>query len=313
MKLKLTSLYQICLALLITLTACASPTDQKQTRPGKPIIIATTTIVSDVVKQIGVDKIELTTLLPSGVDPHAFVPTPQDVAKISAAAIIFANGAGLEAFLDPLLESAGAKNKVTYVSEGIQLLQANPGYNEADHTDEHTGYDPHTWTDPNNVLIWTSNIAQKLSTIDPQNADFYQTNAQAYSQQLKELDSWVRKQVSQIPQAHRLIVTDHLLFAYFADEYGFTQVGALIPGYSTMSEPSAQDIAALEDEVQKLGVKAIFVGKSINPSLAERVAQDTGAHLVFIYTGSLSEPGGEADSYLAYIRYDVTAIVNALK
>lgn len=310
---KTAKITRICITLLAAITACSTPIRQGQSPDGKLTVIATTTIVSDVVKQIGGDKIELTTLLPGGVDPHAFVPTPQDVTRITQADLIFANGAGLEAFLDPLLESAGAKDKVTFVSDGIQLLHANPDPNETDHPDPQPGDDPHTWTDPNNVLIWIGNIEKKLSAQDPKNAASYRENALAYTQQINDLDGWVREQVAQIPHSKRLIVTDHLLFAYFAAEYGFTQVGAIIPGYSTMAEPSAQDIAALEDTIRNLGVKAVFVGKSINPNLAERIAQDTGIHLVFIYTGSLSEPGGEADSYLAYVRYNVSAIVNALR
>jgi manganese/iron transport system substrate-binding protein len=302
-----------CLLLTMFLSACASPMGQEQPINRKLRIVATTTIVSDVVKQVGADKIELTTLLPSGVDPHAFDPDPQDIVKIADADIIFANGVGLETFLNQLLESAGAMDKVVYVSEGIQLAQAIPGAPEPGHPTAQSGNDPHVWTNPNNVSIWVNNVEKKLSSLDPQNAAIYQANAKAYQQQLKELDSWIREQVAQISQAKRVIVSDHLVFTYFDAQYGFTQVGALIPGYSTMAEPNAQDIANLEDTIRKMGVKAIFVGKSVNPALAERVAQDTGTHLVFLYTGSLSTPGGEADSYLAYMRYDVSAVVNALK
>jgi ABC-type Zn uptake system ZnuABC Zn-binding protein ZnuA len=149
--------------------------------------------------------------------------------------------------------------------------------------------------------------------LDPANAEVYRSNAATYQEQLAELDTWIREQVAQIPPENRKIITDHLTLAYFADEYGFTQIGAIIPGYSTLAEPSAQELAGLVDKIRELDVPAIFVGNTINPALADRLTEDTGTQLVFLYTGSLSEAGGEADSYLAYMKYNVSAIVNALK
>jgi manganese/iron transport system substrate-binding protein len=271
-------------------------------------VVATTSIVADVVGNVGGDQIELTALMPLGADPHAFEPTPQDVAAVSNAHVVFASGAGLEAFLEPLLESAGAAGKAVQLSQGIELLQV-----EGAHAGEHAGGDPHTWTDPHNVMVWTRDIAQALSALDPDNAATYAANAEAYGAALRELDAWVREQVAQVPEAQRQIVTDHLLFAYFAGRYGFTQVGALVPSYSTLAEPSAKELAELEDAIRNSGVKAIFAGNTVNPNLARRVAEDTGTHIVFLYTGSLTAKGGEADSYIDYVRYNVNAIVNALK
>jgi len=273
-------------------------------------VVATTTIVADVVLNVGGDRIALTQLIPLGTDPHAFEPTPQDIAAVSRAHVVFANGAGLEEFLKPLLESAGAHDKTVEVSHGIALLEFGEEH-EDEH--EHTGGDPHTWTDPHNVAVWVHNIEYTLSALDPANAEFYATNAEAYEEKLVELDGWVREQVAQIPEANRKIVTDHQLFGYLAHTYGFTQVGAIVPGYSTMAEPSAKELAALEDAIQALGVKAIFVGNTVNPNLAQRVAKDTGTQLVTLYTGSLTEKGGQAGTYLDYMRFNVNAIVQALK
>ena len=127
------------------------------------------------------------------------------------------------------------------------------------------------------------------------------------------MDAWIREQVAQIPPQNRKLVTDHLLFGYFAERYGFEQVGAIIPAYSTAAQPTAQEVAEIENAIRTLGVKAVFVGKTVNPALAQRVAEDTGIRLVGLYHGSLSEPGGEAATYLDYLRYNVTQIVNALK
>lgn len=277
-------------------------------------VLATTTIVGDVVRQVGGDLIVLDVLLPVGSDPHAFEPAPKDAIRIAQADLIFANGAGLETFLERLLASANSQTRVIYVSEGIPLLTAEEAHkHESEDHDEHPGGDPHVWFDPNNVLVWVDNIEKALSQLDPAHATTYQANAQHYREQLQQLDAWIREQVAQLPLEDRKIVTDHLSFAYFAQRYVFTQVGAAIPGYSTLAEPSAQELAALEDAIRNMNVRAIFVGSTVNPALAERIAQDTGIRLAFLYTGSLGPPGSGAETYLDYMRYNVRTIVNALK
>ncbi|MCS6906264.1 MAG: metal ABC transporter substrate-binding protein [Anaerolineales bacterium] len=317
-------------ALLTWLIACAPLTPQPQPGQAKLRVVATTTIVGDVVANVAGDAIELSVLLPSGADPHLFNPTPQDVAKVSQADLVFANGAGLEAFLDGLLESAGAKEKTFAVSEGIQLLEsASHAHEEAhsqegehsheaehghegEHAHRHGEGDPHVWLDPNLVKVWVQNIARVLSEKDPQNASLYQRNAEAYTAQLDELDRWIRQEVEKIPAENRLLVTDHLMFGYFAQRYGFTQVGAVLPGFSTLAEPSAQELAQLEDTIRQYGIKAVFVSKAVNPDLAQRVAEDTGVKLVFLHAHSLDQ-SSPANTYLNLMRYNVSAIVEALK
>lgn len=275
---------------------------------GKLKVVATTDIVADAVMQVGGDLIDVQVLLPVGTDPHSFEPTPQDIAKVSEANMIFANGAGLEKFIEHLLESAGTQGKMVEVSDGIVLLE---DFN-ADEEEAHFG-DPHTWTDPNNVIIWVQNIETALSDADAANAEAYAANAAAYVAELKSIDAWIREQIAQIPVANRKIVTDHRLLGYYVEEYGLEQVGAIVPGYSSLSEPSAQELAEIEDAIRDLGVSTIFVGNTVNPALAERVTEDTGTKLVRFYTGSLSSADGEASTYLDYLRYNTNAFVNALK
>ena len=300
---------------LFLLVACSvEPAQPVET--GKLKVIATTTIVGDVVRQVGGDLIELGVLLPVGTDPHSFDPTPQDVARVADADVVIANGVGLEEFLDPLIESAGAEAQVVYVSEGIDFLVSAGDEQDQDlEREEHyaESLDPHTWTDPNNVIVWVQNVERILNELDPDNTNAYTENAEQYIDVLRALDAWIRDQVVQIPEANRKLVSDHAIFGYYAEEYGLEQVGVLVPGYSTLSEPSAKDIAAIEDVIAELGVKAVFVGNTVNPSLGERVAEDTGTELVFVYTGSLSNPGGEADSYRAYMRFNTEAFVDALR
>jgi ABC-type Zn uptake system ZnuABC Zn-binding protein ZnuA len=303
------------LMIILALAACSPQAEQSAgevpAADQKYKVVATTSIIGDVVSQVGDDLIALSVLLPVGTDPHSFDPTPQDIAKVAEADLIFANGAGLEEFLDNLVESAGAEDKVIYLSDGIDFLKADG--DDHDHENENAGVDPHTWTDPNNVMVWIRNIEEALSELDPQNAASYDANAGKYQAELEALDVWIRDQVELVPAENRKLVTDHKFFAYFADRYGFEQVGALIPAYSTLAEPTAQELSKIEDAIRQLDVKAIFVGNSVNPALAERVSEDTGTALISIYTGSLSEPGDQADTYLEYMRYNTSIFVNALR
>ncbi len=297
------------MSIILVLSACTPATSLVDTSaPQTPLrVVATTSIVGDVVKQVGGELVNVDILLPIGSDPHSYQPTPQDVAKISEAILVFANGAGLEEFLQNLIDNAGAADRLVEVSDGIALKYFGTGDNE------HGRGDPHTWTDPNNVKIWVKNICTKLSQVDPNHAAIYQTNANRYLSEIDQLDAWIREQVAQIPVENRKLVTDHLVFGYFSDRYGFEQIGAIIPAYSTLASPSAQDIAAIEDAIRSLGVKAIFISKNSNPTIAQRVAEDTAVKIVFLYYGSLSDASGPAASYLDYMRYNVTEIVNALK
>ncbi len=184
---------------------------------------------------------------------------------------------------------------------------------EDEHAHHHEGIDPHIWFNPMNVVAWADTIEQTLVYADPSNEVAYAANANQYRIELQQLDEWISEQVAQVPAENRKLVTDHTAFNYFAQRYGFEQVGAVIPAYSTMAEPSAQELAALEDAIEEHNVPAIFVGNTVNPDLAQRVANDTGIELVRLYTGSLSEADGDAPTYLDLMRYDTNAMVNALK
>ncbi|HSF80719.1 MAG TPA: metal ABC transporter substrate-binding protein [Anaerolineales bacterium] len=302
------SLLCACTALLYACDGAAPGTSSS----GKLKVIATTSILGNVVSNIAGEAVELEILLPPGVDPHSYEPIPQEVAAVAGANLVFANGLGLEIFLERLIQNAAGSTQVVTVSDGILPLEASGEGEAGGHPGEEQG-DPHVWMDPNNVLVWVENIATALSELDPPNAPTYQANAASYRAALLELDSWVSQQVESIPVDNRELVTDHLVFTYYAKRYGLTQVGAVVPATSTIAEPSAQEIAALEDAIRSLGVKAIFFSSTINPSLARRIAGDTQVQLVQVYTGSLSEPGGPADTYLDMIRYNTSAIVQALK
>ena len=295
-------LYTVALFILM-LSSCTG--GGSPTTGGKLKVLATTSIVGNVVSQVGGDSIILSILMPVGTDPHDFQPRPQDATALSNAHLIFSNGAGLEGFLQPLLESTGSTVKLVEVSKGITLL-ALPG------SDQPSG-DPHTWMDPNNVIIWTQNIAAALSAADPAHSVDYQANAEVYIALLRDLDTWIRSEVAQISPQNRLLVADHAVLGYFAAQYGFTQEGTITGSFSSEASPSAREVAKLEDKIHRLGVRAMFVSEGVNQSLADQIAADTGIKSVWIYHATLTTSSGPAASYLEFMRYNVNAIVAALK
>jgi ABC-type Zn uptake system ZnuABC Zn-binding protein ZnuA len=275
--------------------------------------VATTNIVGDVVDQVGGDRIELTTLMSAGVDPHSYVATPADTAALHDAHVVFANGLGLEADLEEILHSAGGDAVEIHLSHELEHLSTGTQTEDAGDGHEHEeDVDPHVWFDVTNVMHWVETIETALSALDPANAGAYQASAKAYGQQLADLDAWVVEQMANIPQGNRKLVTNHPAFGYLAARYGLEQVGAVYP-VSPSAEPSAQDIAALEDTIREYGVPAVFTESTVNPKLAQQVAEDTDVKLVTLYSGSLGGPGSGVESYILLIRYDVNAIVDALK
>lgn len=280
---------------------------------GQLQVVATTSIVADVVSQVGGDAVEVATLLPLGADPHAYTPTPQDLRMLNQADMIFINGLGLEEALMPVLETLDSGAPVVSVNAGVDpLALADDHAGDADH-EEHAGEgDPHTWFDVANVILWTGTIRDALSELDPAHASDYAAAAEQYSTMLIALDQELRARIETLPPDRRKLVSDHAEFNYFARAYGFEVVGTVIPSLSTMAQPSAQELAALQDQIRAEGVPAIFVGTAVNPGVAQQIAHDVGIEVVTLYTGSLSEPDGPAANYPDLMRYTVDRIVTAL-
>ena len=179
--------------------------------------------------------------------------------------------------------------------------------------DEHGPLDPHFWFDPTRVRQAVDVISAQLSTLDPDGHPFYRGNADSYNRELDELHDWIQAQVSLLPEEDRLLITLHDSFQYFAQRYGFKVVGAVF-SVTTESEPTAQDLTALIDTIDREGVRAVFTEKSNSEQLARRIADGTGARYAGgLYTGSLGAPGGEAGTYLDLMRHNVETIVGALK
>jgi ABC-type Zn uptake system ZnuABC Zn-binding protein ZnuA len=266
-----------------------------------PDILTTTTVLADVTRNVVGDQFTVESLLPAGSDPHSYQPVPQDAAKIKGSKVLVIHGADYEEFLQPLLENAGGKEHLIDASTGLRLLS------------DEGGTDPHLWLDPNNVIAYTDNIREGLKHFDPDGAEIYDANASAYIDQLTELDAWINGQVAQIEPQRRVLVTNHEAFGYFAERYGFTVVGAIIPSFSSDAAPSAQQMAELIEQIKLYEAPAIFLDASDNPDLAQQIAAETGVRVVTdLHLESLTD-GGPAGTYINLMRDNVTKIVQALQ
>ena len=287
----------------VTIISCErqsnSPSDSTA-----PVVLASATFLADIAQNVAGDRVVVESLLPVGSDPHSYQPTPQDVTKIAESKLLIINGAEYEHFLEPLLENAGGEREVIEASAGLSV--------RLDAESEH-GVDPHLWLDPNNVITYVENIREALTHYDPDGAAIFQSNADTYAAQLVELDEWINEQVSQIPPERRLLVTNHEALGYFAERYGFTVIGAVVPGVSSDASPSAEQMANLIDQIKASGTPAIFLDEVENPALAQQIASETGVKVIEdLHLESLTD-GPPAGSYIAMIQHNVTLIVNALK
>lgn len=282
-------------------------------------VVAAETFLADIAQNVAGNRIKIEALMPVGVDPHSFEPTPSDVAKVADSNLLIVNGAGFEVFLTDLLENTGGQRTVIEASAGLTMRtpQAGEHAEETEHeaADEHAHEgDPHFWLDPNNVIKYVETIRDGLTQADPEGAAIYRANAEAYIAQLQDLDRWIADRLGEIPPTDRLLVTNHESFGYFADRYGLRIIGTVIPGASSGASPSAQQLAALIDHIRETGAKAIFLETGANPQLARQVASETGVQVVTdLHTHSVTAAGGPAPTYIDMMKANVNAIVAALK
>jgi ABC-type Zn uptake system ZnuABC Zn-binding protein ZnuA len=289
----------IWILLLFSLSACGQTASPSGT--ADPVILTTTTILADIARNIAGDRLQVESLLPIGTDPHSYQPTPRDVVQVADSQLLIINGAGYEHFLGTLLEDAGGERKIINASAGISTRLS--AYD----------IDPHMWLDPNNVMIYVENIREALTHYDPDGAEIYRSNADAYIAQLTELDKWIVEQVSQIPEENRLLVTNHEALGYFAERYGFIITGTVIESFSSGASPSAGQMAGLIDQIKLSGAPAIFLDASDNELFAQQIADETGVRVVTdLHLESLTD-GAPAVSYIELMKHNVTLIVDALK
>jgi ABC-type Zn uptake system ZnuABC Zn-binding protein ZnuA len=305
-------------------TAGAQEQDQEKLK-----VVATFSILEDIVANVGGDAIELESIVPAGGDAHSFDPEPDQVASVGDADLVVEIGIGFEPWLTDMIDASGSGAQLVTVTDGLDLIdglgegdhEAEASPEDEDHAGEDHGHDhdtggidPHVWGDVANVIAITDTIKNALIGADPDNSATYEANAASYTTQLQELDTWVRDQVATLPEDQRKLVTSHDTFGYFARAYGFEVVGTAIGSVTTESgDPSAEDIANLVDQIESTGVTAIFAENVSNPDLIDAIASEAGVTVgPALYTDALGEPGSDGDTYIKLVTWNVTSIVTAL-
>jgi len=293
------------LAVLLILSGLAACSGTAAPVTAGPLrVLAVESFLGDIARNVAGDRLQVETLIPLGVDPHEYQPSAQDVARIADSQVLIINGLGYEWWLQKTLDNAGGDRLTVTAADG---LTPRP-----DPSGSHPDGDPHMWLDPNNVIHYVENIRDGLSKADPQGAAVYAANADSYIKQLKLLDQWIVERVSTVNPSHRLLVTNHESLGYFADRYGFTIVGAVIPSFSSDSSPTARDMADLIQQIKQTGATVLLLDVGANPNLAQQIASETGVRVVTdLYIETLSAPDGPAPSYLMMMRHDVDLIVAA--
>jgi zinc/manganese transport system substrate-binding protein len=271
----------------------------------KPIeVVASFTVLADMVHQVGGDLVHVSSLVGPNGDPHAFEPSPDDARRLKAANLVIVSGLGLEGWMERLITASGYQGKIVVASEGVRTLHMEEGGKEIT--------DPHAWNSAANGSIYVSNIVKALIAADPDRASAYQTNGDRYSEQLKDLDRYAREQIGSVMPSRRKVLTTHDAFGYFAAAYGVTFLSPL--GFSTESEASAKDVAKLIRQIKAEHVRAYFFENSNDPRLVKQIANATGAQPGgVLYVEALSLPDGPAPTYTSMFRRNVDEVVSAMK
>jgi zinc/manganese transport system substrate-binding protein len=262
-------------------------------------VVASFSILGDLVKNVGGERVEVTTLVGADGDVHVYTPTPGDARKIADAKLLIVNGFGLEGWLPRLLQAAGGKASIVTVTKGIAPLRLG------------SDADPHAWQSVANTRQYVSNIRDALAAADPTDADYFGKNAQAYLAKLDALDGEVRQAVSQIPENHREVISTHDAFGYFAARYGIRFIAPV--GVSTESEPSARDIAKIIAQVKAEHIPAVFLERIGDPRLMRRISAETGARIGgTLYSDALTDEKGDAPTYIDMVRHNIRTLASAL-
>ena len=270
----------------------------------KARVVATFSVLGDLVNEVGGDRIELAVLVGADIDAHTYQPKPSDARTLALAQALVSNGLGYGGWIDRLAKAAPFKGRAIVATTGVAVLQGTPA---PGHSHAH-GSDPHCWQDVGRVRRYVGNIVAGLVAADAANASFYRERGERYDRRLADLDQWIRAEIAKVPAAQRRAITAHDSFRYFAAAYG---VQFLAPrGFTTESEPSARDVAALIRQVREQKIKALFVENMSNPGLVDQIARESGGIVgPRLYSDALSGPTGPAPTYEAMMRHNVAALV----
>ncbi|WP_027514079.1 metal ABC transporter solute-binding protein, Zn/Mn family [Bradyrhizobium sp. WSM1417] len=262
-------------------------------------VVASFSILADFVRNVGGDRVNLTTLVGADSDVHVYTPAPSDAKRIADAKLVIVNGLGLEGWLPRLVQSSGSKAQVVTVSTGIAPLKLG------------SAADPHGWQSVPNAKIYVTDIANALAAADPDDAEFFRAQAQAYLEKLETLDREVRDAMAKIPQERRKVISTHDAFGYFAAEYGVQFIAPL--GVSTETEPSARDIATIIGQIKAQKIPAVFLENISDDRLIRRIAAETGSKVGgTLISDGLTGEKGPAPTYIDMVRHNIKALTSAL-
>lgn len=259
-------------------------------------VVASFSILADLVRQVGGERVNVRSIVPANTDAHVYEPKPADVAAVGRAKLVVINGLGFESWADRIVRATNYSGERLVASRGIRALSVKGQT------------DPHAWQDVANVKVYIANIRDALSKVDPAGAAGYASRAAAYDAQLDRLDAEIKASFARIPQTNRRVVTSHDAFHYFGDAY---DVVFLAPqGVSTEAQASAKDVAALIRQIKDEGIRAVFVENMTNGRVIQQIAGETGVKVGgTLYADAL---GGSASTYIAMMRHNARAIAGAL-
>jgi len=284
--------------------ACGGPSGDPSSSGGRLIVVATTTVFADMVKQVGGDRADVHALVPKGGDVHTFDPAPSDAIAITGARVVFMNGLGLDDWLATLVTDSGTTARVVILGENLPGVTYLAGTTKAG-----AAMNPHLWLDVSYAAKYVERIGETLAAADPVHATAYRDQAAASGRTLADLDAEVRTRMATIPAANRTVISFHDAFPYFAAAYGLTIDGTIVdaPG----QDPSAAQVAALIGVVREKGVKAIFAEAQFNEALAQTIANETGARVVSsLYTDSTGD--APKDTYVGMMRWNLDQVLQVL-
>jgi zinc/manganese transport system substrate-binding protein len=279
----------------LLLAASALPASAQQ----RLSVVASFSILGDFVRNVGGDRVDVTTLVGPNSDVHVYSPTPADAKRIADAKLVIVNGLGLEGWLPRLVQSAGSKATIVAATSGVAPRKLG------------SDADPHAWQSVANARTYATNIRDALATADPAGAVAYRANADAYLTKLDALDREVRAAVAQIPENRRKVISTHDAFGYLASSYGIEFVAPL--GVSTESEVSARDIARIITQIRSQKIPAVFLENISDSRLIRRISAETGARVGgTLYSDSLTDEKGDAPTYIDMVRHNIKALTSAL-
>lgn len=278
-------------------------------------VVASFSILGDFAKEVGGDRVTVTTLVGPNGDAHVFQPAPADAKKLAAAKVVFVNGLGFEGWIDRLVKASGTKAELVVATTGVAPRQMGEeeGHDahDAKHAHDHGETDPHAWQSIANAKLYVANVRDGLIAADPEGKATYEANAAAYLAKLDALDARVKEAVAAIPEANRRIITSHDAFGYFGAAYGIEFIAP--QGVSTEAEASAKDVAKIVRQIKAEKIPAVFVENISDPRLVDRIAKETGAKIGgTLYSDALSDDKGPASTYIDMIQNNIRELSSAL-